>query len=68
MVRSYRARCKHRQRGGVGVSVSGAFAQGSRMAAWCEDRYYEEPDEDCMSPEDIAEEMAERQREWDDDE
>ena len=50
------------------MSVSGAFTQGSWMAAWCEDRYYEEPDEDCMSPEDIAEEMAERQREWDDDE
>lgn len=50
------------------MSVSGAFAQGSRMAAWCEDTWYTEPDEDGMSQEDIAEEMAERQREWDDDE
>ena len=38
------------------------------MAAWGEDHHYEEPGEDDMSPEDIAEEMAERQREWDDDE
>ena len=50
------------------MSVLGAFAQGSRMAAWCEDQWYMETDEDYMSPEDIAEEMAERQREWDDDE
>ena len=51
------------------MSASGAFAQGSRMATWGEDHYYEEPDDgDDMSPEDIAEEMAERQREWDDDE
>lgn len=26
------------------MSVSGAFAQGSRMDAWGEDRHYEEPD------------------------
>ena len=45
------------------MSVSGAFAQGSRMAEWGEDQWYTEPDEDCMSPEDIEEEMAERQRE-----
>ena len=51
------------------MSASGAFAQGSRMAAWGEDRWYTEDDEEeYMSPEDIAEEMAERQREWDDDE
>ena len=53
------------------MSVSGAFAQGSRMAAWGEGMWYMEPDEedeDCMTPEDIAEEMAERQRGWDDDE
>ena len=50
------------------MSASGAFAQGSRMASWHEDKWYTEPDEDYMSPEDIAEEMAERQREWDDDE
>lgn len=53
------------------MSVSGAFAQGSRMAEWGEDQWYTEPDaedEDYMSPEDIAEEMAERQREWDYDE
>ena len=50
------------------MSVSGAFAQGSWMAEWGEDQWYTEPDEDCMSPEDIEEEMAERQRERDDDE
>ena len=50
------------------MSVSGAFAQGSWMAAWGDDRWDTETDEDYMSPEDIAEEMAERQREWDDDE
>lgn len=51
------------------MSASGAFAQGSRMDAWGEDKWYEEPDEEGhLTPEDIAEEMAERQREWDDDE
>ena len=41
------------------------------MAAWGEDKWCTEPgeeDEDYRSPEDIAEEMAERQREWDNDE
>lgn len=49
------------------MSASWAFAQGSGMAAWVEDMWYEEPDErddDYMTREDIAEEMAER--EWDD--
>lgn len=43
------------------MSASWAFAQGSGMAAWGEDRWYEEPDaegEDYMTREDIAEEMA----------
>ena len=43
------------------MSMSGAFAQGSRMAAWDEDRWYTEPDEedeDYMSPEDIAERIV----------
>lgn len=43
------------------MSASWAFAQGSGMAAWVEDMWYEE-DEDYMTREDMAE------REWDDDE
>lgn len=48
------------------MSASWAFSQGSGMAAWVEDMWYEEPDEegeDYMTREDISEEMA---REWDD--